>query len=196
MLYFYFSFFRLLVASERVYTKSVPNHFWQGSTAKMAVVRPPTSEKNVRPDYWSRRSIPLSSQKALVDLTIELPIYNRNRTATTAIMTPISRLCLFSFNWMETILTSFSLWLYRCKGNATMLHSPYTGMTNIRKKERIPLLFNSIFVFSAHRRTAATSSAGVSRHCSPLSMFFSVTLPSFISFSPTSATNGMPLALA
>lgn len=49
----------------------------------------------------------LSSQKALVDLTIELPIYSRNRTARITIITPISKLCLFSFNWMETILTSF-----------------------------------------------------------------------------------------
>ena len=47
------------------------------------------------------------SVSELVDLTIELPIYNRNRTARITIITPISKLCLFSFNWMETILTSF-----------------------------------------------------------------------------------------
>ena len=44
--------------------------------------------------------------------------------------------------------------------------------------------------------TIAISSSGVTNDCSPVAIFFSVTLPSFISFSPTMATNGIFLALA
>ena len=91
------------------------------------------------------------------------------------------------------------------KVHLAKLVNPYTE-TGIRgaggktgNKKRCNAVEHRILVMNiakTYARIVLMISSAVTMVCSPVVIFFNVTLPSFISFSPARATNGIFLALA
>lgn len=67
-----------------------------------------------------------------------------------------------------------------------------------KSRNRLPIAGLPYFITFADTQPCiiASISSGVTRFCSPLTMFFSITLPSAISVSPTMATYGICFTLA
>ena len=72
------------------------------------------------------------------------------------------------------------------------------GIPTTKSHNRLPIAGLPYFITFAdtYPRIIASISSGVTRFCSPLTMFFSITLPSAISVSPTMATYGICFTLA
>lgn len=68
----------------------------------------------------------------------------------------------------------------------------------MKSRNRLPIAGLPYFITFADTYPCiiASISSGVTRFCSPLTMFFSITLPSAISVSPTMATYGICFTLA
>ena len=90
----------------------------------------------------------------------------------------------------------------KCNDNGYLAYVYLDRITPIPKKRRAIEFRNSTarFLFNysdlLYPLTIANNSSGVTNDCSPVVMFFNVNLFSFISFSPTMATNGMFLSFA
>ena len=72
------------------------------------------------------------------------------------------------------------------------------GIPTRKSRNRLPIAGPPYFITLADTYPCiiASISSGVTRLCSPLTMFFSITLPSAISVSPTMATYGICFTLA
>lgn len=72
------------------------------------------------------------------------------------------------------------------------------GIPTKKSRNRLPIAGLPYFITFADTQPCiiASISSGVTRFCSPLTMFFSITLPSAISVSPTMATYGICFTLA
>ena len=72
------------------------------------------------------------------------------------------------------------------------------GTPTMKSRNRLPIAGLPYFITFADTYPCiiASISSGVTRFCSPLTMFFSITLPSAISVSPTMATYGICFTLA